>query len=43
MIAVDRRNLVILAVVVLLVAAIGFSCGKTIGPAEGASGLLLFG
>ena len=39
--AVDRRNLVLALVVLLLIAAIAYGCGKDIGPAEGAAALLL--
>ena len=39
--AVDRRNIVVALVVVLLIAAIAYSCGRDIGPAEGAAALLL--
>ena len=37
---VDRRNLMIALVVVLLIAAIAYGCGRDIGPAEGAATLL---
>ena len=37
---VDRRNLMIALVVVLLIAAIAYGCGRDIGPAEGAAALL---
>ena len=39
--SVDRRNIVLAVVTVLILGLVVYSCGKDIGPAEGATGALL--